>query len=127
DVVPLQDENRLLVRHGLNSLRVHPVPGLAELMRVTGLDKKPSLSSEDIAFVLGPRLNAAGRLGQAQLGVELLTTTSAERATTLAEYIHELNGTRDRLERGILQAAGKQIKESFDPSRDGALVLSGEG
>jgi single-stranded-DNA-specific exonuclease len=127
DVVPLRDENRLLVRHGLNSLRANPVLGLVELMRVTGLDKKPSLTSEDIAFVLGPRLNAAGRLGQAQLGVELLTTTSAERAAKLAEYIHELNGTRDRLERGILQAAGKQIKERFDPKRDGALVLSGEG
>lgn len=127
DVVPLRDENRLLVRHGLNSLRAHPVLGVAELMRVTGLDKRPNLTSEDIAFVLGPRLNAAGRLGQAPLGVELLTTTSPERATQLAEYIHELNVTRDRLERGILQLAGKQIKERFDPRRDGALVLAGEG
>jgi single-stranded-DNA-specific exonuclease len=55
DVVPLVDENRILVRHGLLSLRDRPVPGLAALMRVTGLDQKPELGGEDMAFVLGPR------------------------------------------------------------------------
>ncbi|MCL4203143.1 MAG: single-stranded-DNA-specific exonuclease RecJ [Pirellulaceae bacterium] len=127
DVVPLVDENRILVRHGLLSLRDRPVPGLAALMRVTGLDQKPELGGEDVAFVLGPRLNAAGRLGQAQLGVELITTDSPERASSLAEYIHQLNQSRDSLERGVLQAASKQAKEQFDPENDPALVLDGVG
>ncbi len=127
DVVPLLDENRLLVRHGLNSLRNQPTLGVAALMNVTRLHEKPSLSSEDIAFIVGPRLNAAGRLGQAQLGVELLTTESAERAEDLARFIHEMNTTRDSLERGILQSAVKQIKECFDPRQDAALVLDGDG
>lgn len=127
DVVPLTDENRLLVRHGLGSLRERAPEGLAALLRVTRLAERPSLSSEDLAFVLGPRLNAAGRLGQAQLGVELLTTDSPERAEKLATYIHELNTTRDSVERSILLSAGKQMKERFDPERDGALVLDGEG
>jgi single-stranded-DNA-specific exonuclease len=127
DVVPLVDENRLIVRHGLKSLRGQPVPGLAALLKVTGLDRNATLSSEDVAFTLGPRLNAAGRLGQAQLGVELLTTTSAERAQSLAEYIHQLNGSRDSLDRSILQAARKQIKEQFDPEAEPALVLAGRG
>lgn len=126
DVVPLIDENRVLVRFGLNSLRERPPVGLAALMKVTKLNDKPALSSEDIGFMLAPRLNAAGRLGQAQLGVELLTTDSTERAESLAEYIHELNSSRDSLERSVYRAANKQLKERFDPA-DPAFVLSGRG
>ncbi len=127
DVVPLLDENRLIVRHGLASLRKCPVLGVKELMRITKLDEKPSLSAEDIGFTLAPRLNASGRLGQAQLGVELLTTENAERASALAEYIHELNKSRDSLERSIYLAALKQAQEDFDPLNDAALVLAGHG
>ena len=76
DVVPLLDENRVLVRHGLSTIKARPTVGLEALMKVAGLDKKPELASDDIAFMLAPRLNAAGRLGQAQLGVELLSTDS---------------------------------------------------
>ncbi len=127
DVVPLLDENRIIVKHGLHSLRQHPVRGLEPLMRITKLNEKPSLSSEDIGFTLGPRLNAAGRLGQAALGVELMTTDSIERAATLAEYINELNGNRDSIERSIYLAATKQIKEQFDADNDPAFVLAGRG
>ncbi len=127
DVVPLTDENRVLVRHGLVSLKQRPSVGLAALMKCTGLDKKPRLDAEDVAFTLGPRLNAAGRLGQAQLGVELLTTASPDRARDLAEYIDQLNGSRQSLERSILLAASKQVKEQFDPEHNSALVLAGRG
>ena len=85
------------------------------------------LDSEDIAFTLAPRLNAAGRFGQAQLAVELLTTDSPERAQQLAEYIHELNGSRESLERSIQLAAAKQLKEDYDAEQDSALVLAGRG
>lgn len=127
DVVPLLDENRIIVRHGLSSLLARPMPGVRALMKLTGLDQKPALSAEDIAFTLAPRLNAAGRLGQAQLGVELLTTESSERAQALAEYLHELNNSRDSLERSIQLAASKQLKEQFDAEGDPAFVLSGVG
>lgn len=127
DMVPLVDENRVLVKHGLKSLLACPVPGLAELMRITKLNAKPELSSEDIAFTIGPRLNAAGRLGQAQLGVELLTAPEGDRATSLAEYIHQLNTTRETLERSVYNAAKKQIETDFDPEADPALVLAGSG
>ena len=127
DVVPLLDENRVLVRHGLKSLKAQPPLGLSKLMQVAGLDKKPSLGAEDVAFTIAPRLNAAGRLGQAQLAIELLTTDSAERAAALAEYIHELNSQRDSLERSILLAAKKQIKERFHPEHEPAFVLAGRG
>jgi single-stranded-DNA-specific exonuclease len=127
DVVPLVDENRILVRHGLVSLRERPGMGLAALMKLTKVDEKPHLSSEDIGFTLAPRLNAAGRLGQATLGIELLTTDSAERAAALAAYLHELNGSRESLERSIYLAANKQANEQFDPAGDAALVLADRG
>lgn len=127
DVVPLVDENRLLVRHGLNCLREYPVAGVAALMKLTGLDKRDSLGSDDIGFSIAPRLNAAGRLGQAQLAIELLTTDSQDRTTALAEYIHQLNESRGSLERSIQLAASKQIKEECDLERDRALVLAGRG
>jgi single-stranded-DNA-specific exonuclease len=127
DVVPLVDENRVLVRHGLGSLKQQPTLGMATMMGLVGLDQKRELESEDIGFVLGPRLNAAGRLGQAQLGVELLTTDRADRALELAKYLEGLNESRQKLERSIYRAANKQAKEEFDPTADAALVLAERG
>ncbi len=127
DVVPLLDENRILVRHGLHSLKDQPPLGLARLMQITELDQKPTLEAEDIAFTLAPRLNAAGRLGQAQLGIDLLTTDDPDRADSLARYIHQLNEDRASLERKIQLAASKQAKEEFDLENDPALVLADRG
>jgi len=127
DVVPLLDENRVLVHHGLSSLRQPHWPGLAALIRVAGLDRKGPLDAEDIGFQLAPRLNAAGRLGQAQLGVELLVTDRADRASELAQYLDRLNGSRQTLERSIALAAAKQIKEQCDLESDAALVLAQPG
>ena len=124
DVVPLLDENRILVNHGLNLLRDFANPGLSQLIRLAKLHDKPKLDAEDIAFMIGPRLNAAGRLGQAQLGVELLTIESEERAKALAEYIEQLNKSRDSLDRSILRSANKQIKENYDVSIEPAIVLA---
>ena len=127
DVVPLVDENRILVRHGLNCLRHFPTPGITALEQVTGLDKKKLLDCEDIGFTIGPRLNAAGRLGQAQLALELLTTESADRALTLAKFIHDLNDQRKTLERSVYKAANKLAHATCDPLTAPALVLAGRG
>ncbi|HLA84087.1 MAG TPA: single-stranded-DNA-specific exonuclease RecJ [Thermoguttaceae bacterium] len=125
DMVPLVDENRALVTHGLRALAARSTPGLAALARVAKLDDKPELSSEDVAFSIGPRLNAAGRLGQAQLAVELLVTDKPDRAGELADYLEKLNADRQTLERRILLAANKMAKSDFDPVGDAALVLAG--
>ena len=127
DVVPLIDENRILVRHGLLSLKSRPTAGIAQLLEISGLSQKSQLASEDLGFTLAPRLNAAGRLGQAQLGVELLVTEDPGRARALAAYIHELNENRLHLERSIYLSASKQIKERFDPANDAAIVLADRG
>lgn len=127
DVVPLIDENRILVRHGLNCLRHFPTLGITSLEKVTGLDKKPQLDCEDLGFTIGPRLNAAGRLGQAPLALELLTTDSPERALKLAEFIHGLNEQRQTLERSVYKAANKLAHETCNPLTTPALVLAGRG
>lgn len=124
DVVPLIGENRILVRYGLSSLRKDPGIGLIELMKLTRLDEKSQLKSEDIGFTIGPRLNAAGRLGQAQLAVELLVTGDRQRAESLAEYIHQLNVSRDSLDRRIYNNAIKALKEDFDAENDPGIVLA---
>jgi single-stranded-DNA-specific exonuclease len=127
DMVPLLDENRILVHHGLRSLKANPLPGLAELMKITKLIDKSTLLSEDVAFSLAPRLNATGRLGQAQLGIELLTSPPGDRVNALATYIEQLNSSRDSLQRSVQLAASKLATTDFDPQADPALVLAGVG
>ena len=127
DVVPLVDENRILVEHGLRTLRADPLPGLDELMTVIKIDRSEAFDTEKVSFALAPRLNASGRLGQAQLGVELMTLPAGERCASLAAYINELNGSRDSLQRSVMKEANKQAKEQFDVEGDAALVLAGVG
>ncbi|MBN1395448.1 MAG: single-stranded-DNA-specific exonuclease RecJ [Pirellulales bacterium] len=133
DVVPLVDENRVIVRHGMESLAAAPTPGLTALMSVAKItpkkrhDGRIRIEAEDVAFQLAPRINAAGRLGQPQLAVELLVTDRPERAEELARYINGLNDSRRTIERSIQLAASKQIKESFDSVEDAALVLADRG
>jgi single-stranded-DNA-specific exonuclease len=127
DVVPLVDENRAIVMHGLHSLKNQACPGIEALKKITKIHNKPRLHSDDIGFNLGPRLNAAGRLGQAALGVELLATDDPKRALELATYLDQLNENRKTIERSINIAATKQIKESYDVDNDPAFVLAGHG
>jgi single-stranded-DNA-specific exonuclease len=127
DMVPLLDENRILVCNGLKALKAYAPPGLTALLKIAGLTDRKELSTDDIGFGVAPRLNAAGRLGQAQLGIELLVTDNATRGEALAEYLHQLNSSRESLERSVYLAAHKQAKEEFDPDQDAALVLGGVG
>ncbi len=124
DVVPLLDENRLIVHHGLGCMRRFANPGLAYLLGLAKLDEKDVIEADHIGFQIGPRLNAAGRLGQAQLGVEILTCTDPARAATLGDYLDKLNGNRKSIERKILLAANKQVKANFDPEHEPAIVLA---
>jgi single-stranded-DNA-specific exonuclease len=123
DVVPLRDENRLFVRHGLRRLRQSPSAGIKALLEATNLGAKPQLCAEDIGFRLAPRLNAVGRLGCARLVVELLTTASPQRAVELARYLEGQNGKRQQLERAIF-AEARELIEGGDLDGTPALVLA---
>ena len=108
DVVPLFEENRIFVRHGLGRMRSKPMIGLQSLLKCAKLDTKQNLGAVDIGYALAPRLNAAGRLGTARLAVELLTTTSRERALVLADYLERQNKERQLMERRMLHEARAQ-------------------
>lgn len=127
DVVPLLDENRALVKHGLISLCKRPSIGIQALLKEISLHEKNEITSENVGFAIAPRLNAAGRLGQAQLAVELMTTNDPQRAEALAIYINKLNEDRKTLEQSVYIAASKQIKEQCDLESEPALVLAGAG
>lgn len=124
DVVPLTDENRVIVRYGLSSLLENANPGLKALLQVAGIDKNKRLDADDVGFALGPRLNAAGRLGQARLAVELLTTENPERAVQLAQYLDELNKNRRTVERRIFKQAKELVEEHPEWQDREALVLA---
>lgn len=126
DMVPLVDENRAIVRFGLGSLPEHPGIGLRCLMKIAGQHDQTIFSTEDIGFGLAPRINAAGRLGQARLAVELLTTDSMERAVQLAAYLDQLNKQRQTVERKILSQAKELVKESPEFEEAPAMVLAHE-
>ncbi|HUG93451.1 MAG TPA: single-stranded-DNA-specific exonuclease RecJ [Planctomycetaceae bacterium] len=123
DVVPLCGENRILVRYGLETLVEKSSPGLQALLKVAGLNGSRRLAAEDVAFSLAPRINAAGRLGQARLAVELLTTDNAERAAALAEYLDQLNNNRKTFERRIFKQAKDLVAAHSEWTDDAALVL----
>ncbi|MCH2200784.1 MAG: single-stranded-DNA-specific exonuclease RecJ [Fuerstiella sp.] len=127
DVVPLLQENRVIVRYGLNSMKENPSLGLKALMTVSKLDEKPQLTAEDIGFGLAPRLNAAGRLGQARLAVELLTTSDPERAASLADYVDQLNNNRKTVERRIFKAAREMVDQKSEWEEHPTLVLADHG
>jgi single-stranded-DNA-specific exonuclease RecJ len=127
DYVRLIDENRAIVRSGLQYLTMPTASvGLRNLLTVANFQAgKSELNSEFVAFQVVPRLNAAGRLGQAMLAVELLMTDDAARATELVKYIDGLNESRKKLEREILKSAEQQIIDKCYES-DAAFVLEGE-
>lgn len=131
DVVPLVGENRIIVRYGLTTLKdkgkIEPnrkSPGLEMLLKVSGLDQNKQLTAEDVGFSIGPRINAAGRLGQARLAVELLTTTNRQRAAQLADYLNQLNENRKTVERRMVKEAKQQVEDHPEWKDHAALVLA---
>ena len=123
DVVPLVDENRVFVRLGLEVLSSRRRAGVSALMDRAQVEVGP-VSTRTISFRLAPRINAAGRMSDASICVELLTTTSYGRATELAEELEKLNRARQGEEKEILHSALAQAEEQIDLNRR-ALVVAG--
>ncbi|GGO33725.1 single-stranded-DNA-specific exonuclease RecJ [Deinococcus humi] len=116
DVAPLIGENRALVRAGLEALETTELPGLRALLD-SGRVRRPT--ARDVAFVLAPRINAAGRLGEADIALELLTTASRHDAGRLAEYLETRNGERRKLQDEMFTQA-LRIADPAEP----ALVVT---
>ncbi len=122
DLVPLQDENRRLVREGIAALARTSKPGLRALMAVSRADPS-ALNAGTIGFRLAPRINAAGRLRRADAGLELLLTEDPERAREIASELDAVNAERRAVEQRILWDAQRQISELGERS---AYVLASE-
>jgi single-stranded-DNA-specific exonuclease len=123
DVAPLVGLNRALVRQGVGVMARRLRPGLAALADVAGLRAPPT--SRDLGFALGPRINAGGRVGKADLGQKLLTTTDPHEAAALAEKLNQLNRERQEIEAVVLEAAIEQV-EAGDPTAP-MVWAAGEG
>lgn len=126
DVMPLRGENRYLVAAGLRRLSAGRRVGVRALKRVAGIEGKP-VGVGAIGFVLAPRLNAAGRLGDARSGVELLTTTDEAEAARLADHHQRENLARRQIEESVLQAALAAVDAQAGRDEAPALVVAGRG
>jgi single-stranded-DNA-specific exonuclease len=108
DVAPLRGENRVFVRYGLKMLAETRNIGMRALLRASGLDGR-ELTAGRIGFILAPRLNAAGRLGHAIRGVQLLLTDDEHEANVIARELEELNHRRQEIDRATLEQARERV------------------
>src|SRR5205823_194273 len=124
DVVPLTGENRILVRHGLKMLADSRWTGVRALVDAAGLTGKP-VKSGHVGFILAPRLNAAGRIDDANLGLRLLLSDDPAEAAAIARELETLNARRQALDQRILDEAVEQAERVLRPE-DRALVLAAD-
>jgi len=125
DVAPLRGENRILVRAGLKVMAETRHVGLRALLDAAGLDRA-ALTAGRIGFILAPRLNAAGRVGNAMRGVELLLTAEVSEANRIARELEEMNRTRQDLDRSVL-AAVRRMADALDLDQTYGVVLGSAG
>ncbi len=126
DLVPLTGENRILARFGLKVLERTPNPGLRALLRVSGLKVGRPVRAGQIAFVIGPRINAVGRMGEAMRGVRLLLMEDEAEAAVIADVVEAENRLRREVDRATLEEAKEILEESFDPETQRAIVLASQ-
>lgn len=126
DLVPLKDENRLLAKKGLNQLRITSNIGLKTLLKSANADYTLA-NEETIGFIIGPRLNAVGRLDSADPAVELLMTQDEEVAQFITEEINDLNGIRQELVQQITAEAIELIETDFPIDTNEVLVIGKSG
>ena len=126
DIVPLMDENRVIVYYGLAAMAATQRPGLIALMESAGVDLQ-KVSSSDVAFRMAPRINAGGRLALASRGVQLLTTRRMDTAREIAEELNQDNIRRRELEIEIFQQADEMTRQQIDFMNERAIVVCSEG
>ena len=123
DVVPLKQENRILAKYGLSSLQHSENPGIKALKEVAGLNDK-KIYSYHVGFCLGPRINAAGRVGNAKKGVEMLTAKCEDTAKEIALYLESENKRRQKIQSDMLKSARKKVLNDVDFNSDMAIIIS---
>jgi single-stranded-DNA-specific exonuclease len=125
DIVPLVEENRVLVQRGAMEIGRTSRVGLRKLMQVAGV--RPPILPDAIGYRLGPRLNAAGRLSTAEKSLRLLLTSDEDQAAALAIELDQQNRARQGVEKEVLAAAIVTIEKQFDAAGDAAIVAGARG
>lgn len=125
DVVPLLDENRTLVRYGLARIKQQPRCGLNALVRAAGV--RTNVDCYHLGFLIGPRINAAGRLGSPAPALKLLLSQNPGKAKRLAGQLDAANRERKRIEERIITEANESLKTTFDADSVYGLVAAGDG
>jgi len=126
DMVPLVHENRVLAHHGLGAMNRSAWAGLKALREVAGVGRGPT-STYHVGFLLGPRLNAAGRLGDAEVALEVLLTDDDEQAQVLAKQLDATNKERQAVEAQVCREALEQLALGPGVDPPFGLVVAGEG
>ncbi len=127
DIVPLIEENRILVQSGLSVLINSQRPGIKALLKVSGIKKDQIITTHDIAFKLAPRLNAMGRLESATGAVHLLTTDNEKEASLIATQMDSLNSQRQVIENRIVSQSRERIDKIKDLEGRRTIVLFDAG
>ncbi len=125
DLVPLVGDNHILGRHGLQVLKASPKPGLRALLTAAGIEAGKDLSPGHLGFVLGPRINASGRMGSASLALELLSTQDAARAQVLAQELEAINQERAKLQNEIWDEVRAEVEAGIAAGRFSHAVVVG--
>ncbi len=126
DIVPLVDENRILVKFGLQYIRRTDNVGLRALVQSAGLDNK-EIGTGQVVFMLAPRINAVGRLGDAGRAVRLLTTENDQQAKNIASILESENRIRRDIDEDTFLQAIEVVENNYDPQNERALVLNKDG
>jgi len=127
DLAQLTGENRVMTRFGLKLMTQTRNPGLKALVRSAGLGECAELTAGQVSHVLAPRVNAVGRMSAAEKGVRLFLEEDEQVAQQLAGVLEEENRTRQEVDRRTLAEALEQLERDYDPARDYAVVIGGEG
>lgn len=123
DVVPLDSNNRRLIHHGLKRIQKGATrPAIKALLQLTNRDIS-KVTAKELGFILGPRLNAAGRLDDMSLGIDSLLCDDYEKAYQSAQVLHELNSNRKQIESGMQQEAFQQINHLLTEDLPNAICL----
>lgn len=126
DVVPLQAENRIIVKHGLSGLRSVRNTGLRALLKVSGFEDGSAPSAGQVAFRIAPRINAAGRMAHAEEVITLFTTSDEAKAHEIASKLHDLNAERQQTEAEIVAAVLEECVTTPVTDEMAALVFCGK-
>ena len=122
DIVPLTDENRVIVYYGLELINEAPRTGLKALFDITGLGAK-KISSSQIVFIVAPRINAVGRLGDASRAVSLLICDDHKKANKLADILEQENTTRSKIDHATFREAENLVNKIMDLEQDIPIIL----